>query len=120
MASPKPRLQLRVRFGSEHSLGMGKVQLLEAVDELGSISAAARSMNMAYRHAWELIDDLNRCFGEKVVSTASGGSRGGGAELTALGHELVARFRDMEARAREALADDLAALDRRARGGDER
>ena len=113
MASPKVRLQLRVRFGSEHSLGMGKVQLLEAIAEHGSISAAARSMDMAYRHAWEMVDDLNQCFGEKVVSTASGGSRGGGAELTAIGRDLVDRFRTMEVKAGRALASDLSALERR-------
>ena len=117
MTSSEPRLQLRVRFGSEHSLGMGKVQLLEAVSEHGSISGAARAMGMAYRHAWELIDDLNQCFGEPVVATASGGRKGGGATLTDFGREVVDRFRAMEDKAHVALADDLAALQSRMRRG---
>jgi molybdate transport system regulatory protein len=107
------RLKLRVLFAGEHSLGPGKVQLLEAVQELGSISAAARSMDMAYRHAWELIDDLNQCFGAPVVATASGGRRGGGARLTPLGEDLVHRFRAIERRAGRAVARELAGLEAR-------
>lgn len=104
------RLRLRIRLGDEHSLGRGKAQLLESIGEHGSISAAARSMGMAYRHAWEMVDDLNRCFRQRVVTTASGGRAGGGAHLTDFGRELVTRFRAMEARAGAALAEDLETL----------
>jgi len=107
------RVRIHIQFEGDHSLGPGKAQLLEAVAEHGSISAAARSMGMAYRHAWELIDDLNRCFREPVVRTSAGGRSGGGAHLTAFGEELVRRFRAMERAAGSAMADDLAALDRR-------
>jgi molybdate transport system regulatory protein len=61
------------------------------VRDLGSISAAAREMDMAYRHAWVLIDDLNRCFGKDVVETRKGGRSGGGARLTRLGEEGLSR-----------------------------
>jgi molybdate transport system regulatory protein len=111
------RVKLRVVFEGEHSLGPGKVQLLEAVAETGSISAAARSMEMAYRHAWVLIEDLNQCFGEPVVATATGGRTGGGAKLTPLGRELVRRFRALERRARRAVAADVAAIEARIGGG---
>ena len=87
------RVKLRLLFDGEHSLGPGKVSLLEAVARHDSISGAARSMDMAYRHAWVLIDDLNQCFGAPVVATAAGGRRGGGAKLTPLGEEVVRRFR---------------------------
>jgi molybdate transport system regulatory protein len=111
------RLKLRVLFEGEHSLGPGKTELLQAVQAHGSISAAARSMGMAYRHAWELIEDLNECFGAPVVATASGGRRGGGARLTPLGAELVRRFRAIERRATRAVARELAALEARTAGG---
>jgi molybdate transport system regulatory protein len=111
------RVKLRLVFSGEHSLGPGKVELLEAVQQHGSISAAARSMAMAYRHAWDLIDDLNQCFGAPVVDTATGGRSGGGARLTPLGVDLVRRFRAMERRARRALEDDVAALEARRNGG---
>jgi molybdate transport system regulatory protein len=105
------RIRIRIYFGDGHSVGPGKVQLLESVRELGSISAAARSMGMAYRHAWELIDDMNQCFRSPVVTGTSGGRAGGGATLTPFGEEVVRRFRAMEKRARKAMARDVEALD---------
>ena len=111
----KLRLRLHVHLGEEHSLGPGKVQLLETVRELGSISAAARSMGMAYRHAWDLIDDLERCFRKAVVETASGGRAGGGARLTPFGAEVIRRFRAMERVANAAMAKELRALERELR-----
>ena len=106
------RIRIRIYLGDGHSVGPGKVQLLEAVRQLGSISAAARSMGMAYRHAWELIDDMNQCFRSPVVTGTSGGRAGGGATLTPFGEEVVKRFRAMEKRARKAMARDVEALDR--------
>jgi molybdate transport system regulatory protein len=110
------RVKLRIYFADdEHSLGPGKIALLEAVREHGSISAAARAMGMAYRHAWVLIDALNGCFGAPVVATATGGRAGGGARLTPLGDELVLRFHRMQRRAERAIAAEVAALEQRAR-----
>lgn len=108
------RVRIGIYLGKDgHKLGRGKVQLLEAIQRHGSISAAAREMGMAYRHAWELVDDLNQCFREPVVETATGGRAGGGAVVTPLGEELIQRFHTMEAAARTAIAPDLAALDAR-------
>lgn len=111
------RLRLHVHLGAEHSLGPGKVQLLETVRELGSITAAARSMGMAYRHAWDLLDDLERCFRRPVVETASGGRAGGGARLTPFGAQVIRRFRVMERAANAAMARELRALESELRPG---
>jgi molybdate transport system regulatory protein len=105
------RLRIRIQFHGDHTLGPGKIQLLEAVAAHGSISAAARSMKMAYRHAWEMLDDMNQCFREPVIETETGGRSGGGAQITGFGRELIERFRAMQARANAALAEDLEALD---------
>jgi molybdate transport system regulatory protein len=104
------RIRLHIHVGDSHSLGPGKAALLEAIQQTGSISAAARSLGMAYRHAWELVDDLNACFAAGVVAAAPGGREGGGARLTPFGAELVRRFRAMEATAAAAIAPELAAL----------
>lgn len=105
------RVRLHIHLDGNHTLGPGKVQLLEGVRDHGSISAAARAMEMAYRHAWEMIDDLNQGFRRAVVETASGGRAGGGARLTEFGEELVRRFRAMEVSTERAIARDLRALD---------
>jgi molybdate transport system regulatory protein len=105
------RVRLRIYLGAEgHKLGPGKIQLLEAIREHGSISAAARSMGMAYRHAWELVDDLNRCFDRPVVKASTGGREGGGAVVTAFGNDLVRRFHAMEAATLAAIGADLGVL----------
>jgi molybdate transport system regulatory protein len=108
--------RIRIYLGDGHTVGPGKAQLLEAIRELGSISAAARSMNMAYRHAWDLIDDMNQCFRSPVVTGTTGGRAGGGATLTPFGEEVVRRFRAMEKRSRAAISRDLAALEREVAG----
>jgi len=107
---PDFRIRLHIHVGEDHSLGPGKAALLEAIRDTGSISAAARALGMAYRHAWELVDDLNAGFATGVVETAAGGREGGGARLTPFGAELLARFRDMEATTQAAIAPDLAKL----------
>lgn len=111
------RMRLGVYLGEGHKLGPGKIQLLEAVREHGSISGAARSMGMAYRHAWVMIDELNRCFRSPVVEASTGGREGGGARLTPFGEELVASFRSMERAARSAIGRDLDALDAQVAAG---
>jgi molybdate transport system regulatory protein len=88
-------------------MGPGKARLVAAIDATGSISAAARSMGMSYRRAWQLVDALNESFTEPVVLTATGGRRGGGARVTPFGRELVRRYRAMENKASAAIVKEL-------------
>jgi molybdate transport system regulatory protein len=104
------RLTLRLDFGPGQAIGHGKIRLLEALRDLGSISAAGRSMGMSYRRAWLLVDELNRLFERPVVETKHGGPAGGGAQLTPFGHEVVQQYRRIEVKAHEAVAGELAAL----------
>ena len=113
------RLTVRVDFGAERALGPGKIRLLEAIGKTGSISRAGRALGMSYRRAWLLVDDMNRCFRAPVVTTQPGGARGGGAELTPFGLELIENYRAIEARATAAAEPHLQALQnslRRQRG----
>ncbi len=73
-------------------LGYGRVVLLERIGEHGSISAAARSMSMSYRHAWKLVDSINRQATEPLVEMSTGGSGGGGTKLTKAGKQAIDRF----------------------------
>jgi molybdate transport system regulatory protein len=104
VAIPKARLRIRVPFGSGFAIGSGKADILEAVAETGSISAAARRMNMSYRRAWLLIDTMNRCFREPVVAAAKGGKGGGGAQITDFGRTVLKEFRAVESGAVKAVA----------------
>jgi molybdate transport system regulatory protein len=92
-----PHALLKIDFDG-HRLGAGKIRLLELISETGSISKAAKAMDMSYRRAWLLIDELNTMFGKAVVETAAGGSGGGGAKVTAFGVEVAQVFRKLEAK----------------------
>jgi molybdate transport system regulatory protein len=105
------RLTLRVDLGPDQAIGPGKIRLLEAVRDTGSISEAGRSLDMSYRRAWLLVDDMNRCFREPVVTTQLGGKRGGGAALTRFGETLVAHYRAIEREAHAATAKRLRQLE---------
>jgi len=105
------RLTVRVDFGFERALGPGKIRLLEAVGKTGSISQAGRSLDMSYRRAWLLIDDMNQCFREPVVSTQSGGAQGGGAALTPFGQQLIEQYRSIETQATAATRPKLRELE---------
>jgi molybdate transport system regulatory protein len=95
-------LGLRIDFPNGHRLGPGKVGLLEAIEEAGSISGAGRQLGMSYRRAWLLVDEMNGMFGAPLVDAQHGGSRGGGARLTARGCEVVAHYRAIELKALKA------------------
>ena len=104
------RLTLRLDFAPGQAIGHGKIRLLEAVRDHGSISAAGRTMGMSYRRAWLLVDDLNRCFREPLVAAQVGGVKGGGASLTPFGRGVVAHYRAIEQAAATAGADHVGAL----------
>jgi molybdate transport system regulatory protein len=111
---PRIRAQFRLRItrGPDIAVGPGKIDLLEAIAETGSITAAARSLGMSYRRAWLLVDTMNRCFKRPVVEAEAGGKRGGGTRLTATGAEALQRYRSVEKLAAGAAAAQLRALER--------
>ena len=95
----KPGVRFHIRDAGAHpdlAIGPGKVALLEAIRDTGSITAAARRLGMSYRRAWLLVDETNRCLVGPAVATVSGGEKGGGTALTPLGAELVLRYRALE------------------------
>ena len=101
-------LRLQLRIDADTRVGPGKVRLLEKIGEAGSISAAAREMGMTYRRAWELVDHMNKAFGQPLIVGHTGST--GGADLTELGRTVVDRFRRIEAAATAAAADHLTTL----------
>jgi len=105
--TPAAGPRLRVLLGASIAIGPGKAELLDAIGRSGSISAAAREMGMSYRRAWLLVEAVNAAFVEPLVSTATGGSGGGGAHLTDFGRIVLDRYRRMEHRAATAIAREF-------------
>ncbi len=73
-------------------LGYGRIKLLEKIRETGSISEAARATNMSYKHAWDLLESMNRQARRKLTITSTGGKGGGGTKLTKYGEEVIEKF----------------------------
>jgi molybdate transport system regulatory protein len=85
----------------ETFLSWGRVVLLERIRETGSIAAAARSLEMAYSHAWTLVANMNRLAGEELVARTFGGKNGGRAWLTPAGEVAVTQFWELVGRFQE-------------------
>ena len=109
-ASPLPSLSVRIDLDAEGRIGPGKIQLLENIHTCGSISAAGRAMDMSYKRAWDLVDEINRICRHPAVERQTGGRNGGGAVLTPFGLSLVARYRKIERDAASAVRKELLAL----------
>ncbi len=91
------RAQLRLMLDEEIAFGPGKADLLDAIHDTGSISAARKKLGMSYRRAWMLVDVMNRCFNEPLVAAAKGGANGGGAQLTDFGKQVLKNYRKLQA-----------------------
>ncbi len=105
-----PSLSIRIDLDPEGRIGPGKIELLEKISQLGSISAAGRALGMSYKRAWDLVEETSNIFGKPVAVRHSGGKHGGGAMLTPLGELLIAHFRAIEGAAADAAQAHISAL----------
>jgi molybdate transport system regulatory protein len=110
IAKSLPSLSVRIDLDPEGRIGPGKIRLLENIEACGSISAAGRAMDMSYKRAWDLVDEINRICGRVAVERRAGGKNGGGAVLTPFGISLIARYRKIERAAAGAVRKELVAL----------
>jgi molybdate transport system regulatory protein len=105
------KLKLQVYCDDEIAIGPGKAELLDAIGNTGSISAAARSLGMSYRRAWLLVDVMNRCFAEPLVATKPGGGKSAGAQMTPHGRAVLTAYRGLSQQVEAgAVGADLAAI----------
>lgn len=93
----KARANFWIEKNGEVVLSSWRIRLLEAIEETGSISAAAEKMNISYRRAWDKIHESEERLGIKLVETQTGGSGGGGSYLTPTAQDYVKRFKDFTA-----------------------
>lgn len=107
---PSPTFQLRLALNHDVVIGPGKADLLEMIDQTGSISAAGRALSMSYKKAWQLLETMNSYFLSPLVITSSGGNARGGAQLTETGKQVLTHYRALEKQLVMAQPDDAKAL----------
>ncbi len=91
-----PVVRFRIDFAEHSSIGPGKICLLEAIRDSGSLSQGARNIKMSYRRAWLLVESLNQSFREPVTVASTGGKDGGGMLVTEFGDALIKSYRELE------------------------
>ena len=104
--------RLRILSGDLIALGPGKVDLLESIKQEGSISQAARERHLSYRRAWNMVDTMNQCFKDPLVTSITGGKGGGGAKLTLAGEKVIQLYREMENKADTAILKEWETLEK--------
>lgn len=103
-------IKIRLHHHDNIAFGPGKADLLDAIKEQGSISAAGRSMGMSYKRAWDLVQTMNQSFKEPLVTTSKGGSQKGGAFVTPTGEKILQQYREAQAIADMATTEQLKTL----------
>jgi molybdate transport system regulatory protein len=105
VVSQKPGV--RLLLGNTAALGPGKIRLIKAIEETGSISGAAKLMGMSYRRAWNLVDSINRDFTNEIIVASSGGKGGGGAIVSAVGLDIIKQYKRIENKALKSVREEL-------------
>ena len=109
--SPQVHARFWLISDDQHNyLGVGKVRLMELIDELGSISQAAKTLNMSYKRAWTLIEEVNQLGPLPYVIKEVGGAGGGHATLTDAGRSAIAQYRALERDLQAFVAQRTAAI----------
>ena len=101
------RLRIRLYFDNGGMFGPGKADLLDMIDETGSIAAAGRRLGMSYKRAWGLVEAMNAMFETPIVISKRGGAQHGGATITETGKRVLAHYRKLETNARKASATEV-------------
>ncbi|WP_434517057.1 TOBE domain-containing protein [Dechloromonas sp. ARDL1] len=95
------KLEVDSEFGT--FLGDTRIRLLEAIEQHGSISQAAKAVPLSYKAAWDAVDAMNNLADQALVVRSTGGKHGGGTQLTDYGRKVVALYRALEAEYQAAL-----------------
>ena len=114
---PATHLSIRIDLANGNRIGPGKIALLEAIQATGSISGAARALEMSYRRAWLLVEEINNTLSEPAVTAEMGGRSGGGASVTPAGEKIVDLYRKIETNARSSAGTEFRALGKLIRRG---
>jgi molybdate transport system regulatory protein len=106
------RLSIRIDLENGDRIGPGKIALLEAIRDTGSISAGARKIGMSYRRAWLLVEQVNEAFEGPSVASTMGGRHGGGAIITPVGERVIDIYRSVEKAALKSSSEEFRAVEK--------
>lgn len=95
MKKKKIRIRCWIDIDGNKFFGPGPAELLEHIQAEGSIAKAAKEMGMSYKKAWDIIENLNLQANKPLVIPRKGGKRGGGAEVTDTGKQIVSRYHSL-------------------------
>lgn len=101
---------LWIECEGERFFGPGRVELLQKIEETGSINKAAKQMQMSYNKAWEMINALNAQASKPFVITQAGGEKGGGSVITAEAKQLIAYHQQLRRRFMDFLKEETKRL----------
>jgi len=105
---PRPAYKLWLETGHGYVIGSGAFSLLKKIEEVGTLSGAAKALDMSYRHAWGIVKKIEKRIGKPLLETRKGGKLGGGgARLTEAGDELVKEFLRIRSVFEQAREDEL-------------
>jgi molybdate transport system regulatory protein len=104
------KIKIQLVANDRVAIGPGKADLLEAIQQAGSISAAGRALGMSYKRAWDLANVMNKSFKSALINTSVGGGKGGGAQVTEFGLKVLAKYRAIEARTNLLVKDETKEL----------
>src|SRR5438105_1419630 len=90
--------------------GPGPVELLQHIDETGSINQAAKKMDMSYKKAWDIVNRLNATAKTPLVITATGGEKGGGSSISEEAKQMIAYHQLLRERFRKFLEQETKRL----------
>ena len=90
--------KLWVECGGERFFGAGRIELLQLIDETGSINKAAQRMDMSYKRAWEIVNAFNKHATQPMVVKHAGGKKGGGSSITSEARLLIGFYRQLNQR----------------------
>ena len=110
MKKKEIRVRCWIDIDGSKFFGPGPAELLELIEESGSIAKAAKQMGMSYKKAWDLVDKLNAWGRKPYVISRKGGEKGGGAELTDTGRKVVSKYRDLTAKLKAVVKKDTEIL----------
>jgi molybdate transport system regulatory protein len=111
-ATPEDRIRLRLKLTADILMGPGKADVLRAIRDTGSISAAGRRYGMSYKRTWDLVNAMNHEYKRPLVQTSTGGQRGGGATLTPMGEQVLAIYERIIALTTKAISREFSQLER--------